>query len=61
MAGPLNLHLAIGSSFDTDSDRFVADVARQPLDDVGVITIEAVREAKHPSEPLYERTPVGIE
>jgi hypothetical protein len=61
LTGPFNLHPAIARSLKTDRDRFVADVARQPSDNLGVVTIEAVCHTKHPGEPLHKPTPVGIE
>ena len=61
MTGPFYLHPAIGCSLKTDRDCLVVNVARQLHDDVGVVTIEAVRDAKHPGKPLHKRTPVSIE
>lgn len=61
MAGPLNLPPATLRGVKTDRDCLVTDLAGQVADDTAVIAIEGVCDAKHPGQPLYKQTPVGIE
>ena len=57
----LNFHRTITCGLKADRNRFFADVARQPTDGAGVITIEAVRNTQNPGEPLHKCTALGIE
>jgi len=61
LTGPLNLSPATIRGVETDRDGLVADLARQVPDDIAVIAIEGVCDAKHPGQPLYTQTLVGIE
>jgi len=60
LATLLNLHAAIACSLNADLDRLVIYVARQSPYDIGVVTIEAVRDAKHSGQPLHKHPPVRV-
>jgi hypothetical protein len=60
LTSPLNLRPATIRGVETDRDGLVADLARQVPDDIAVIAIEGVCDAKHPGQPLYTQTLAGL-